>query len=115
MLGGVPVKMASVRKNAVLFIGLNPDCLAEVRELQKHCQVILIGNSKHADEIMIGGHKHDLATPSGRKAALAKILLSGPPMVGSPVSARVATLASCVQKALRVCDSDSRCIAPTAS
>lgn len=76
MSGSFVVKMASLGKNAVLFIGLNPDSVAEVRELQNHCQVIFIGNARRADEIVIGGHKYDLAKPSGRKAALAKILLS---------------------------------------
>ena len=68
--------MAPIHRNAVLFIGLNPDAAAEARELEKHCQVIFIGNSKKADQIMIGGHNYDLATPEGRKAALAKLMLS---------------------------------------
>ena len=68
--------MAAIHKNAVLFIGLNPDAFAEARELERHCQVIFIGNSKKADQIMVDGHSYDLATPEGRKAALAKVTLS---------------------------------------
>jgi len=70
------VTMAPIHKNAVLFIGLNPDAFAEARELERHCQVIFIGNSKKADQIMVDGHSYDLATPEGRKAALAKVTLS---------------------------------------
>jgi len=69
--------MSVAKRDAILFIGLNPQARLEAGELrQSGRKVVFIGNSKSADRIEIGGSLFDLATADGRRALLGTLKLS---------------------------------------
>jgi len=70
-------RMSVAKRDAILFIGLNPQARLEAGELrQSGRKVVFIGNSKSADRIEIGGRSFDLATADGRRALLGTLKLS---------------------------------------
>jgi hypothetical protein len=65
------------KRNAILFVGLNPEAPHEAQELRRSgSQVLFVGNSKTADCVVLNGRSFDLSTPDGRGALLGVMKLS---------------------------------------